>query len=329
MNRFGPLVGALVWLAIIVVIALGAAGLVTGMDHPPGSAGRPELTAAGDAEVTPLLDAAEGDLTALNDQVEALGTQARAALGALNGVDVAAVESAVAEGDRLVVDVIAQTAELRRTLAAVPYVSTPEAGLDVSLAIITRHAALVAALDATDGLDAAWERLTIGSVAATRMSALLAKHDELVVQAAERGRLARYTEAIKLLDEASAQIEAARELRDQLVRTVDVSVLDEWLTRNADYDAALRNLYTAISKVGRTVTAATRAAVKAEAAARARLPRDTRGMVVIMAEIGRGRMNGAIIAIEEARAKLTDALEAGSAPSDGIPSEGAPADGGS
>jgi hypothetical protein len=36
-----------------------------------------------------------------------------------------------------------------------------------------------------------------------------------------------------------------------------------------------------------------------------------------MADIGRGGMNGAIIAIEEARAKLTDAIDAGTAtPSD-------------
>jgi hypothetical protein len=32
-----------------------------------------------------------------------------------------------------------------------------------------------------------------------------------------------------------------------------------------------------------------------------------------MAEIGRGGMNRAVIAIEEARAKLTDALDAGAA----------------
>jgi hypothetical protein len=32
-----------------------------------------------------------------------------------------------------------------------------------------------------------------------------------------------------------------------------------------------------------------------------------------MADIGRGGMNGAVIAIEEARAKLTDAIESGTA----------------
>jgi hypothetical protein len=305
--------GGLAWFAVIVVIALGAAGLVTGLDRPPGPAGRPELTAAGDAEVVPLLDAAEDDLRSLADQVEALGTQARRALAALNGSDTTTGEAAITEGDGLVADVIRRTSALRRRLADVPFVGTPEAGLTVSDPVVARHAALVAALDATDGLDTSWARLSIGSVAATKMSTALGEHDRLVGQAAERGRLAKYAEAMKLIDGAEAQLATARAIRDQLVNTVDVSVLDEWIKRNAEYDVALRKLYEAISKVSGRVTAATRAAVKAEAEARARLPPDTRALVVIMADIGRGGMNGAVIAIEEARAKLTDALESGAA----------------
>ena len=310
-RRLRTFFGALVWFAIIVLIALGAAGLVTGLDRAPGSAGRPELTAAGDAAVVPMLDAAEADLGALADQVEALGRQARGALAALNGADATTGETAIAEGDRLVAEVIRRTMAVRRELAAVPYVGTAEAGLTVSDAIVSRHAALVAALDATDGLDTSWARLSIGAVAATRMSGLLGEHDRLVGQAAERGRLAKYAEAMKLITQAEAQLAAARTIRDQLINTVDVSVLDEWIKRNAEYDVALRDLYTAISKVKGKVTAATQAAVKAEAAARKRLPPDTRGLVIIMADIGRGGMNGAVIAIEEARAKLTDAIESG------------------
>jgi len=319
-HRLWAFLGGLVWFAIVVVIAFGAAGLVTGLDQPPGSAGRPEITAAGDAEVVPLLDAAEDDLRRLADQVESLGIQARGALAALNGSDTTTGEAAIVEGDRLVADVIRRTSALRLRLAAVPFVGTPAAGLTVSDPIVARHAALVAALDATDGLDTSWARLSIGSVAATKMSTALAEHDRLVGQAAERGRLARYAEAMTLIDEAEAQLATARTIRDQLVNTVDVSVLDEWIKRNAEYDVALRDLYTAISKVGGRVTAATRAAVKAEADARARLPPDTRGLVVIMADIGRGGMNGAVIAIEEARAKLTDAIERG-APSPSVEPE--------
>lgn len=318
-SRPRSILGSLVSVAIIVVIALGAAGIVAAMDRVAGTPSFLELTAAGDARVTPLLDAADTNLSGMADQVDALGAQARGALAALNASDPTVAESAIARGDGLVADVIARTAALRSELAAVPYIGTPEAGLTVSDAVVARHAALVAALDATDGLDVAWTRLTVGSVAATKMSVLLAEHDRLAALAADRGVHARYAEAIKLLDQAQGQITAARAVRDQLASTVDVSVLDEWLSRNDDYDVALRNLYAVIPKVGRTVTAATRAAVRAEADARARLPADKRGLVIIVAEIGRGGMNRAVIAIEEARAKLADALDAGTPGPSGQP----------
>jgi hypothetical protein len=324
-RRLRGLLGALLWLAVIVVIALGAAGIVSGMDHAPGTAARADVTAAGDAEVIPMLDASRDDLSALADQVEALGTQARGALAALNGTDPTTGEAAIAAGDALVADVSARTRALRHRLAAVPYVGTPAAGLTVSDAVVARHGRLVAALDATDGLDFAWARLTIGAVAATKMSELLASHDSLVAKAADSGVHAKYPAALKLLDQASAQLADARVIRDQLVNTVDVSVLDEWISRNANYDVALGDLYKEIAKVKGKVTAATRAAVKAEAAARARLPPDTRGLVIIMAEIGRGGMNGAVIAIEEARGKLGDALDADTAaPTDPPDPGGAP-----
>jgi hypothetical protein len=317
MTKLRSFIGGVIWVAIIVIIALGAAGLVTALDHPPGSAGRTDLTTPGDAEVIPQLDAAEAAFGALADQVDALSTEARAALAALNGADPNAGEAAIEHGDHLVSGIVTRTALLRRALADVPYVGTPEAGLTVSDAVVARHAALVAALDATDGLDLAWTRLTTGSVAATTMSRLLAEHDRLIVAAADRGINARYASAIKVIDEAKAQIAAARALRDQLSATVDVSVLDQWLTRNENYDVALQNLYKALSKVGTKITKETRAAVAAEAEARALLPPDTRGLVVIMSEIGQGGMSRAVIAIEEARAKLADALAAGTAaPSD-------------
>ena len=53
-----------------------------------------------------------------------------------------------------------------------------------------------------------------------------------------------------------------------------------------------------------------RAAYDAEAAARERLPADTKGLVIILSEIGRGGLNQAVIAIEEARAELDAALAA-------------------
>lgn len=304
------MLAALVWLALVVAIAMGAAGLVSGADHQPGTAGRPELTFIRDGEVDAALDMATRDLEALVEQVAALGVQARGALAALNGTDTSTAEAAIAEGNQLLDGMLAQTSAVRGALLTIPYVARTDARLLISDSRRARHAALVAALDATDGLQAAWVRLTSGSVAAIQLSTLLGVHDEQVTDAAALGRAARYEDAIERLVDADATILEARALRNQLANTVDVTVLDAWLDRNADYDVALRALYVAYSRVGNRVSDELRDALAAEATARQALPSDTRGMIVIMAEIGRGGMTGAVIAIEQARGRLTTAIEA-------------------
>ncbi len=311
------------YLGLLLVIGLGGAGLVNAMDHVPGSGARPELTSVGDGQVIPMLDTATNDLSALADQVAALGVQARGALAALNGVDTATVDEAIVAGNRLVADLRVRSFVIRRELAGVPYVGTPAVAIELSAGVAERHAALLAAIDATENLDDDWQRLTLGSISATRMSALLASHDDLVTQAAAAGRAAKYAEAATLLDQADAAIAQARQLRDQLANTVDVTVLDQWLDRNANYDKALRNLYKVISQVGTRVTDAVRQAIAQEQAAKNQLPPDTRGLVVIMAEIGRGGMNGAVIEIEEARGKLLDAVAA-SQPASPAPGDSSP-----
>lgn len=90
---------------------------------------------------------------------------------------------------------------------------------------------------------------------------------------------------------------------------MDVTTLDEWLERSERYDRALRALYVAVIEADGRVTDAVREAAAAEAAAKARLPPDTRALVVIMAEIGRGGMTGAVSAIERAHADLVEALD--------------------
>jgi hypothetical protein len=308
-RAIGRVLAALVWLALVIAIALGAAGLVAGANHPPGTSGRPELTWSHDREASAVLDTATGHLAELADQVAALGVQARGALAALNGTETSTVEAAIAEGDHLLDGMLGATTALRLELADVPYLARSDTALLVSNAVVARHDALADALDGTDGLQAAWIRLTSGSVAAIQLSTLLDRHDQQVSGAATLGRAARYVDAVAALGDAGATIAAARALRDQLSNTVDVTVLTQWLDRNAAYDAALRNLYVAYSKVGTVVTDQLRDAIAAEAAARENLPPDTRGLVVIMAEISRSGMSGAVIAIEEARGRLAAALQ--------------------
>jgi hypothetical protein len=299
---------ALAWLAAVLLIALGAAGLVAGMDAPATAGSRPWLTARDDLVVGTSLDAIAADLELVSDRLDALGEQGRGALSALVANDPAPAAAALDAGDDLVADIRARSALIETALAEVPLIGTPEAEFRLAAAVRDRHARLARAVTTTRGLEAAWLQLASGSAAAARLSGLLAAHDEAVLAAAAQGRDAEYAQALTILDDADTAITDARLLRTQLARTVDVTTLDEWLDRSARYDAALRDLYAALVDSDGRITRAVRAAMTAEGKAKDRLPPDTRGLVLIMAEIGRGGMNGAVVAIEQARGQLSEAL---------------------
>lgn len=297
------------WLGAVVAISLGGAGLVAATD--PGN-GRPEqsrLEYTGDLEVASALDRAETDLSTLADTVDDLGTQARGALAAVIGRDADTMDKAIAAGDERLVDIAKQSAAINAELAAMPYVRSPEAPLHVSPEVRQRYARLVNALAATAGLESSWTRLTVGSAAASKLAAQLADHDALVAKAASQGRDAKYAKAITTLKEAAAALDATKPYRDRLRNTVDETTLDQWIERNQAYDKALSGLYDALDKVGGKVTTKVRKAIAAEKAARAQLPPDARGLIVIMGSIAEGGLNGAVVTIEEAKGKLSDALE--------------------
>lgn len=297
------------WLVAVAAIALGAAGIVAGMEAPQADPIRSGRTAAGDALVVAALEPIEAELRVVAGSVETLAGQARLILAASSGNDTAAADAASAAGTVLVADVVARVARIRPALAAVPLVDDASAAYRLSPAIRDRHRRAIDALEATRDLDGAWIRLTAGAASATRMSTLLADHDAAVARAAEHGRAAAYEAALAALDDADAAIAGARTLRDRLVATVDVTTLDEWLDRSETYDIALRRLYVAVIAADGRVTDAVRAAVAAEQAAKDRLPPDTRSLVIIMAEIGRGGMNESAVAIEQAHADITEALD--------------------
>ena len=296
------------WVLLVALIAAGGAGFVAGIDHVPGTAARPELTWAGDQAANSELDTARDELAGIAVLVEELGTLSCGALAAIIGREIEVVDATVTDGTGVTAEIRRRTTDLAAALADVPGVTDPAAALLVSPETRLRHVALVAAAEATAGLDNAWARFTSGAITATRLSIFLEEHDAVMGEAAAAGRAAEYASALELIAAAESTIVSSRAMRTVLANTVDVTVLDEWIVRNAAYDTALRSLYEALVESGGRVTDAVRAARAAEEAARARLPPDSRGLVVIMAEIGRGGMNGAVITIEEARGRLATAL---------------------
>jgi hypothetical protein len=314
-ERTGRLLGTLVWLVAVIAIAFGAAGLTVAMQPSPDRPATSELTSTGDRAVGAHLDAAEASVADLADSIDALGTQARGALAAMVGGETDTMATAIAAGDALMARVKADSAAIRAELARAPYLGTALAPLYLSRAVQARADTLQQVAAAADGLDRPWARLRTGGAAAAQLSGQLAEHDQLVGVAAGQGRDAKYKDAIKTIDQATTVLKAAHAARDRLANSVDVTTLDQWLERNETYDAALRALYQLTPDVGKRVTAELKAAIAAEKAARARLPANSRGLVVIMADIGQGWVNGAVIAIEEAKATLAAALEPASAAS--------------
>ena len=308
-DRARQALATLIWLAAALAIALGAAGIVAGMDTPAADGSdRTGRTRQGDAVVDRHLDAIEVELRDLSAAIGFLNGQARAVMASLSSNDAAAADAATALGTGLVADIQTRIDRIQDALTAVPIVGTQSAEYELTPATGERYAAYVGGLASTRGIAESWTRLTVGSLSATRMSALLAAHDEAVVDAAAQGRRGAYDRALGHLDDADAAIADARTLRDRLAATVDVTTLDEWLDRSAAYDVALRALYVAVDRANGQVTRAVREAMDKEAAAKARLPPDTRSLVLIMSEIGQGGMNAAAIEIEQAHADLDEAL---------------------
>lgn len=303
----GRVVLAIAWLAIVAVLSLGAAGIVATMAHQPGTDARAELTYAGDAAAEPELAAAERELSRLSTEVADLSDLGRLAIGQLTAGNSDALDATVAEGETLAATVTSHTDAIRRQLESMPGFGA-DAELRLSPDLRRRHELAVAALDSTDGLEAAWSRLAVSSAAASRITGLLTEHDQTTADAAAAGRAERYEEAIGLLDQSDALMAQSRAFRDTLSRTVDVSTLTQWLDLNASYDAALRGLYQALIDSGGRVNDAVRAAFAAEAEAASKLPPDSRALIVILAEIGRGGLNQAVITIEQARGELDSAI---------------------
>jgi tetratricopeptide (TPR) repeat protein len=307
---------AALWIAAAALVALGAAGLVAAVGASPGTPGRAELTWAGDRAIAPHLEAATVLAERLSAEVDDLGTAGRVALAALVARDRDLLARTLAEGSRIAVAVEAAASQLRSEVRSLPGVSglapdplPPTSELLLGVGQRRSVELLLRAADLAEDLDRTWRELTGGALPAIELMRLLEDHDTSTAAAAADGRAGRYPDAIAALDRSIAILEEARALRDELANRVDVSVLDEWLDRNAAYDTALRSLYEALRRSGGRVTDEVRDAFAAERAAKERLPPDTRGLVVIMAEIARGGLNQAVIAIEEAKGGLLDALD--------------------
>ena len=295
------------WIATALSVALGSSGLVTALEHRPGSPARAELTWSADQAVRVPLEVIVRDLDPIALDFDALGGQGRAALAALVATDPEALDATLTLGETLVTKIGVETIAIRQRAARLPGIG-PGAEGRLSSDVRVRIATVSRALDATTGIAEAWARLSSGAAIAIRLTRLLSQHDQSTGESVRQGSQGNYTEAVKALDLADPALADARTLRDQLANTADTSTLTQWLDRNAVIDAALRRLYTVLAVTGGKVTEEARQAFDQVKKAQEQLPPDTRALVVIMSDVARAGLNQAVITIEQARGKLADAI---------------------
>jgi hypothetical protein len=301
-------VTAALWIAAVALIAIGGAGMLAGIDHPPGTPARAELTWEADQLLAPELDQVAADLRSLSAQVDELGSEGRRILAAVANRDQESLSAAIEAGTELQGRVRTDVDALRARLDSMP-VADRYATLRISLTTLARHQLALEAVDATRGIDDAWDRLASGASAAGILARLLADHDVKMAAAAEQGRSQDYAEAVLTIAAALALLDQATVLRNQVAATSDVSTLDQWIRRNRTFDEALSDLYAAYRESNGLVTQEVAAAFAREEAARAQLPPDTRGLVLIMSDISQGGLNQSAIVIEQAGQQMSHALE--------------------
>ena len=295
------------WLFVVVIFALGAAGLVTAMAHRPGTDTRSELTWAADQAVRPLLENAVVDLGRLADVYEQLGQHGRTAISALVQGDGTTLATAVDQGQRLVDEITAAVARVRTQLRTIPGFG-PFQERYFSAATIERWNEVNLALDQTEGVEQGWSALARGSQDAIRLLFLEAQHDSYVVAAVQAGTAEDYVEAVRLLDLADPVMAQLRGLQGTLANRFDVSLLGELLDRTTALDASLRTLYSLLITSGGTTTDQISAAIADVDAAREALPTDRRAITVVLAELSQSGPSEAVIRIEQSRGRLLEAL---------------------
>src|SRR5215212_2519436 len=103
MRIIGGLGRTIVWVVVAAALALGSAGLVGELSHPPGGESRAELTWAADQDLDTRLDDATNDLRSIEKQVDQLAAEARDALEAVAGADASQIQAALDKGSKTAV----------------------------------------------------------------------------------------------------------------------------------------------------------------------------------------------------------------------------------
>ncbi|CAN5613746.1 hypothetical protein BH23CHL7_BH23CHL7_07680 [soil metagenome] len=295
----------LTWTVVLVLAALGGAGLATAADRPPTDGTRLELTWRTEQIGRPWIESMNAQLVAVEEEMDTLASSGRQALTRLAQLDPAAIDGALADGDAS----SQRLGELLATLEGMRDQQRAEAA-DARLGSSSRQrlATIDGAADAVAGARVAWADVGAASRRVTRLLEALARHDELVFAATTAGRQERFADALDLLSQAEEPLFEAEALRDELAEYATVDTLDDLLRRYVAYDAALYALYDEVERSGTQDSPRVRELLAGVERALAALPADTTALQVIVAEAAGPAVAEGLVTIEQARGVVNAAL---------------------
>jgi hypothetical protein len=297
------------WLLLAAGLAFGSAGVVTATQPTPTSGHRQELTWAADQELSAKLDAAVRDMVLLNGDIDLLGQMSRKTLSNLVQIDRAGLTEAWDSGSGAVTSIYARAGDLDARLTCDPWDAAREIELSktYSPAPIDRYHRICRALTSVGPLRDDWEALVAGSRTAIQVALDINSHDQIGTNALQLATGGRYSDALAELSRASTAIADATATAADLAKVVDVSTLQDWLTRTTRWDSAAAVLWQSVIDSKGVISPQVTAAIKGEKDARALLPDDNTVLQVVMDDLA-GNLIPQGISIETSRGAFAAAI---------------------
>ena len=297
------------WTMVLVLVALGGAGLAVAADRPGNPVQRPELTYRADADAQPWIDDMAADLDTVSTDASDLATDGLNALGSVAGLDRTTASTGLAAGDQAAAEIATLTSSLRDTETRA-HASIDHWRLGPQTANLFDQIDI--AIASAEDLNAAWTGLAATGHAVVSMLDGFDGHDQAVAAAAAAGRDSRWTDAVALLNGAAADgLSIVGTARDQLANGGGtVETLNDLLGRDQAYDTALLALYQYMGGGGAQSGAQFDALKAAVDQAQAALPADNGVLVVIVGESAGTPIADQLLAMDKAHGIINDALEA-------------------
>ena len=290
---------------MLVVVAAGAAGLAVHADQPHDVEHRPELWGPADAALQARLPALDERLMELDGRVFDLSLAETDLLGALFDLDTEAALAAADDCDAAAaaVGIAVEDASVVRDSAS--------AGIDwwrLTQLKRDRLSLIDAALASSRALPSAWLSVSTDARLAAGPLAPLAAHDELLTEATNAGRDARWRDALDALDAAAEPLDEVSAAVGRLPGSFDVARLLSLVSAYREYDAALRALYAHIRRTGSQEGPDVAALLGRVEQLQPNVPMDKFALgEVVVGALGQPAID-AVTATEQASADIFDAL---------------------